>query len=163
MASRFKKSAGVAALAATFVGGFEGVRTVAYYDPPGIPTICFGETRGVKMGDTATIEKCKAMLNASLDGFSAAIDKCLPAAIPDKTYVAFLSAAYNIGEGAFCGSSMAKRANAGNLTGACDALPLWNKVTMGGVKVALPGITRRRNAERALCLEGVAEGVKLKW
>jgi len=164
MASRFKKSAAIAALAGSFVTAAEGVRLVWYYDPPGIPTICMGETRGVKVGDTATLEQCKAMLNASLDGFSAAIDKCLPADLPEPSYVAFLSAAYNIGAPAFCGSSMAKRTNAGDLRGGCDALTLWDKATVAGVKVALPGLTKRRNAERDLCLKGViVQGVKLKW
>jgi len=152
--SRFKKSAGIAAIVASLVAGFEGVRTVAYYDPPNIPTICYGETRGVKITDTATLDQCKAMLNASLDEFSTVLDRCLPADLPEPSYVAFLSTAYNIGAPAFCGSSMAKRANAGNLEGACDALLMWNKTTIAGVKVALPGLTKRRTSERELCLKG---------
>jgi len=161
--SRFKKSAGIAGLAVSLIAGFEGVRTVAYYDPPRIPTICYGETRGVKMGDTATLEQCKAMLNASLSGFSDAIDKCLPPDLPEPSYVAFLSAAYNIGAPSLCGSSMAKRANAGDLRGACDALLMWDKTTMGGVRVALPGLTKRRAEERDLCMKGVRPGLQLKW
>lgn len=162
--SRFKKTAGIAGLAFSLVAGFEGVRTVAYYDPPNIPTICYGETRGVKMGDTATLEQCKAMLNASLDGFSTAIDKCLPPKLPEPSYVAFLSAAYNIGAPALCGSSMARRANAGDLKGACEALLMWDKATIAGVRVALPGLTKRRKAERDLCMEGVYNpGAPLKW
>jgi len=153
--SRLKKSASIAALATVLVGGFEGVRTVAYYDPPGIPTICYGETRGVKIGDTATVEQCKAMLNAALDGFSRAIDKCLPDSVPEPSYVAFLSAAYNIGPDAFCASSMAAAARRGDLRGACDALLKWDKTTIAGVKVALPGLTKRRAAERDLCLTGI--------
>lgn len=163
MPSSFKKSAGIAGLAVALVTSFEGVRTVAYYDPPNIPTICYGETRGVKITDTATLDQCKAMLNQSLDGFSAAIDKCLPPNLPEPIYVAFLSAAYNIGAPALCGSSMAKRANAGDLKGACEALLMWDKTTIGGVRVALPGLTKRRTAERDLCIKGVNAGVKLKW
>jgi len=161
--NRLKKSAGIAGLAVLVVAGFEGVSTVAYYDPPRIPTICYGDTHGVRMGDTATLEECKTRLNTSLDKFSTAIDKCVPTDLPERTYVAFLSAAYNIGAPAFCSSSMARRANAGNLQGACDALLMWDKATIGGIKVALPGLTRRRTEERALCLEGVNAGVSLKW
>lgn len=154
--SRFKASAGIAGLAMLTVAGFEGVRTVAYYDPPKVATICYGETRGVKIGDTATLEECKAKLRASLDRFSTAIDRCLPENLPDQTYVAFLSTAYNIGDAAFCGSSMARKANAGDLEGACDALLAWDKATIAGVKVRLVGLTKRRQEERMLCLRGAA-------
>ena len=153
--SRLGRSAGVAAIAVVLVGGFEGMKTVAYLDPVGIPTHCFGETRGVKLGDVATPDQCKAMLRNRLEEDSAGIDRCLPPDVPDPSYIAFLSAAYNIGVPAFCSSSMAKRTRAGDLEGGCNALPLWDKVTIHGVKVALPGLTRRRAEERALCLTGV--------
>jgi len=153
-ASRFKKSAGIAGAAIALVAGFEGLRTSAYLDPPGIPTICYGETRGVKMGDTATVAECKAMLDRALAGFSAAIDACLPREVPEPSYIAFLSAAYNVGAPAFCASSMAKRMNAGDTAGACDALLMWDKITIAGVRVKHPGLARRRSEERALCLEG---------
>ena len=156
--SRFRRNAGIAGAAMALVAGFEGLRTVAYEDAgPKLPTICYGETRGVKMGDTATMDECKAMLDRSLAGFSTAIDRCLPHDLPEATYVAFLSAAYNIGPVAFCGSSMARKAHAKDLRGACDALLAWNKTTIAGVKVPLPGLTRRRKEERALCLEGVTQ------
>jgi lysozyme len=67
--------------------------------------------------------------------------------LTDGQKTAFVDAAYNIGVAAFCRSSMARRANAGDMAGACDALLLWNKVD--GREVA--GLTRRRQAERALC------------
>lgn len=152
--SRLRRSAGIGALAVALVGGFEGLRTAAYLDPVGIPTLCFGETRGVRLGDSATRAQCEAMLIDRLAEFSAAIDRCLPPDLPDPSYVAFLSAAYNIGSPAFCGSSMARLARSGDLAGACDALLLWDKVTVAGVKVSLPGIARRRAEERALCLTG---------
>ncbi|MBY5974980.1 glycoside hydrolase family protein, partial [Ferrimonas balearica] len=79
----------------------------------------------------------------------------LPAQLPDQTRAAFVSAAYNIGAGAFCGSSMSRRAQAGDLVGACDALLMWNKARVKGVLRPVTGLTRRRQAERALCLEGV--------
>ncbi|MBZ8133209.1 lysozyme [Afifella sp. IM 167] len=157
MASRLTKgvlgtltAAGI--LAVGFVGGWEGKHNTAYRDIVGVPTICFGETRGVEMGDTATDEECAAMLGDGLVEFEAGIRRCLknPDQIPDKSYVAFLSAAYNIGQRAFCGSSMARRWNAGNLEGACDALLLWNKA--GGRVIR--GLVNRRKAERELCLEG---------
>lgn len=154
--SRFAKSAGIAGLAIALVGGFEGWRTVAYRDPPGIWTICAGETHGVKEGDTASIKECRAKLNSRLAEFSARIDRCLPDDLPEPSYVAMLSAAYNIGPEAFCASSMARRAMARDLYGACDALLAWDKTTVAGIKVRLPGLTKRRQEERALCMEGLS-------
>lgn len=156
--SRLKQGGvAVVALAIAVVGGFEGLRTKAYVsgikgDPP---TVCYGETRGVRLGDQYTVAECKQMLADGLDEFSKGIDKCLkdPTRIPDKSYVAFLSVAWNIGQSAFCGSSMAKSINAGNIAAACDALLKWNKA--GGK----PILTKRRQEERKLCLEGVKEGV----
>lgn len=155
--SRLKK-AGVGltaagALAVAFVGGWEGMRLKAYRDIVGIPTVCFGETRGVKMGDQYTAEQCRAMLGDGLAEFEAGIRRCLvaPDKIPDKPYVAFVSLSYNIGQKAFCGSTVARRANSGDLRGACEAIVAWNKA--GGRVVQ--GLVNRRAAERAMCLEGL--------
>ena len=143
----------VLATAVATVGAWEGVRTVAYRDVVGIPTVCFGETRGVKMGDRYSIEECQSMLGDGLREFEHGMRACLrePDKLPDGAYVAFLSASYNIGTRAFCGSSMARLANAGDLRGACDALLRWNRA--GGRVVK--GLTNRREAERKLCLEGL--------
>ncbi|WP_336800304.1 lysozyme [Kaistia sp. MMO-174] len=154
--SRLKKAGAVTAagaLAVAFVGAWEGMRTTAYRDVVGIPTVCFGETRGVKMGDRYTADQCREMLGDGLAEFEAGIRKCLvaPDKIPDKPYVAFLSLSYNIGQKAFCGSTVARRANAGDLRGACEAIVVWNKA--GGRVVA--GLVNRRAAERAMCLEGL--------
>ena len=156
MASRLQKAGAVTAagvLAIGLIGGFEGLRTKAYRDVVGVPTVCFGETRGVKMGDTYTVDECKAMLGDGLVEFEAGIRKCLtsPDNIPAKPYVAFLSLAYHTGQRAFCGSSVARKANAGDLRGACDAILAWNKA---GGRV-IKGIVTRRQEERALCLEGL--------
>lgn len=141
-------------LAVGLIGGFEGMRTRAYIPIPGdVPTVCFGETRGVKMGDTHTPAECKAMLGTALVEFETNMRRCLvnPDRIPDKPYVAFLSVSYNIGSRAFCASTIARKANVGDIRGACDALLVWNKA--GGRVVQ--GLVNRRAAERKLCLEGV--------
>lgn len=152
--SRLKKAAAALALAIALVGGWEGVRTVAYRDVVGVPTVCFGETRGVRMGDRYTLEECQTMLGEALIEFEAGMRKCLkaPDAIPAKSYVAFLSLSYNIGTAAFCRSTVARRANAGDIRGACEAIILWNRA--GGRVVR--GLVNRRADERRICLEGLA-------
>jgi lysozyme len=79
---------------------------------------------------------------------------CIHVPLTDGQRVAFVDAAYNIGVSNFCHSSMARRANAGDMAGSCAALSLWDRV--GRRRIA--GLTRRRAAERALC-----EGRSVKW
>jgi lysozyme len=153
MASRLKKGSAIAAAAIAVVSTFEGLRTVAYRDPIGIPTVCFGETRGVEMGDGYTVAQCKEMLGNRLVEFETGMRACLkqPDAIPAGAYVASLSFSYNVGTNAFCKSTMARKLNAGDIVGACNELPKWDKAA--GIR--LPGLTKRRTAERALCLNGI--------
>jgi len=140
-------------LAVAVIGDFEGIRTRAYRDSIGVPTVCFGETRGVKMSDHYTIDQCKEMLGTALIEFEAGMVRCLknPAAIPDKVYVASLSLAYNIGIGAFCRSSIRRYLNEGNYAAACGRFPAFNKA--GGR--TLKGLVYRRGEEKKLCLEGL--------
>lgn len=151
--SRLKKGSAALAAAIALIGTWEGVRTVAYKDIVGVPTVCFGETRGVKMGDRYTMEECRAMLGDGIVEFEAGMRKCLtnPDTVPEKTYVSFLSVSYNIGIGAFCKSTIARKANAGDYRAACDALLAWNKA--GGRVVQ--GLVNRRADERRICLSGL--------
>lgn len=143
-----RKKAGWAAVAVVCIGGFEGLRTAAYRDPVGIPTVCFGETRGVHMGDKYTPEQCKAMLADSLDAYYDGAAKCVPVMDRFTPYrqAAIVSFTYNIGVGGFCKSGFARRLNAGD-PGACDELEKY--VYAHGVK--LPGLVKRRHEEAQLC------------
>lgn len=145
-----KRVAGWAAIAVVCVGSFEGLRTAAYRDPVGIPTLCFGETLGVKMGDRKTPEECKDMLEHRLEGFYGGVAACVPtiATQAPERIASHVSLAYNIGVGAYCRSSVARLANAGDWKGSCDAFMAWNKAK----GIPLPGLTRRRTEERRLCL-----------
>ena len=74
---RTKVCAGLLALAVTFTGGWEGLRLYAYRDTGGVATICYGGTRGVVMGQTATKSQCDARLTADLASHETAMLKCL--------------------------------------------------------------------------------------
>jgi lysozyme len=151
--SRLKKGAAITALAISVIGAHEGLRTKAYLDVVKIPTICFGETRGVKMGDVKTVAQCKEMLGDRLLEFEREMRACLkaPDNLTDGQYVAFLSLSYNIGSRAFCRSTLARKANEGQYVAACNELMKWNKAS--GVEWS--GLTRRRKEERQLCLSGL--------
>lgn len=157
MASRLAKNTILAGVLVSVVGGFEGLRTVAYLDPVGIPTVCFGETKGVKLGDRYTKSECKEMLKESLIEHEKGMRQCLrrPDDLPDLTYGAFLSFTYNVGVGAFCRSTMARKVNANDLVGACNELPKWTKAK----GITLPGLVTRREEEKAMCLSGLGRRV----
>lgn len=153
-----KKATGGAAalvLSVSLIAGFEGYVPHVYRDSVGVQTYCYGETQNPRAGHTYTRQECDALLQKRVKEFQTAVRACIHVPLPAKTEAAFVSTAYNIGKAGFCRSSMARLANAGNLTAACNALSMWNKA--GGR--TLKGLTVRRGKERALCLEGVREGV----
>lgn len=140
------------ALCTPCVAGFEGVRYYIYYDIGGIPTYCFGETTPTTQREF-TPEQCKTFLSTRLErDFGPAVDNCITHPLPPSRKAAYASAAYNIGIGAFCRSSMVRKENAGDTRGACDALMLYNKINVHGVLVYSPGLNNRRTEERKLCL-----------
>ena len=151
--SRLKRGSAIAAAGIALVGAWEGLRTVAYRDVVGVPTVCYGETRGVKMGDRYSKAECDTMLGAGLKDFEKGMRRCLksPDKIPDKTYVAFLSFSYNVGIGAFCRSTLVRKANSGDLRGACKELLKW--VNAGGKRIR--GLVNRRKDELRICLSGL--------
>lgn len=145
---RTKVAAGTLAVVIPFVALYEGLRNVAYRDPVGIPTICFGHTENVRMGDYRTTEECKAMLIPELEKANYAVSNCLHDPISDRQRAGFVSLVYNAGPKAVCGSTLQRRWNSGDRRGACDAILMW-KYAKG---VELPGLVRRRKEERELCL-----------
>lgn len=137
-------------MAVSIVGYFEGRELMGYVDPVGIPTICYGHTATAKLGDTKSPEECERLLREDLGVALSAVDKALPE-LPPSTRAAFGSFTYNVGVGAFNGSTLLRKAKAGDLIGACNELTRW--VYAGGRK--LNGLVRRRDAERELCLAGL--------
>lgn len=153
------KRVGVAvALAAAIAIPAEGLRQWAYYDPPGILTVCYGSTTNVQKGVKYSLDECKARLDADMLAAVQAVDRCAPG-LPVPVLAAFGDAVYNIGPTVACDTSRstaARMLKAGDLRGACDQLPRWNKARVAGAMVELPGLTKRRAKERELCLEGLA-------
>ncbi len=126
----------------------EGYKPTTYKDPVGILTYCTGATENAVWGKTYTTEECRAQLDKDLSEAAEGVMACIKVPLNVGQRVAYVDAAYNIGVGAFCGSSMARATNAGHDASGCDALVMWNKA---GGKV-LPGLTKRRAIEREYCL-----------
>lgn len=154
-----KLIAGALIVATPAVVAFEGMRHTAYYDPVGIPTICAGLTSGVRIGDSMTPQQCDAAtqqeLGKVMDAVIYSIDPSRIDSLPETRLAAFASFTYNVGVGAFKRSTLLRKFNAGDTVGACNQLLLWTKATYMGVRVTLPGLVKRREAERQLCLEGL--------
>lgn len=153
--SRLRKAGTASVMAVALVGSAEGLRQTAYPDPGthGKPwTICYGHAKGdVSPGDHKSLDECRALLLTDLDGFGEAVDRCIHVPMKDETFVAYVSLAYNIGAGSFCKSSVARLANAGQGRESCDAMLRFNRAA----GVVFPGLTARRQRERAFCLHGM--------
>jgi len=151
-----KKVGGWLAICITVTAASEGLRTVAYRDPVGIPTICFGETKNVRMGMEYTRKECEDMLGRRLLEFDDGVSRCTTVYLPDQRRAAIVSFAYNVGVPTYCASSVARKLNAGDVKGGCQALMLYNKARKAGILITLPGLTRRRTEEREMCLAEAA-------
>lgn len=147
---KIKNTARWMLICATLVGGFEGCYTTAYPDrlAHNLPTVCYGETEGVKLGDHYTKEQCAEMLANKLPRYWGEIAPHIKVETSDNEKIAFTSFSYNVGTGAFINSTALKRLNAGDHTGACHGLLPYDHAS--GKRVA--GLTRRRHAEEQVCL-----------
>lgn len=130
------------------VAGFEGLRQSAYFDAVGIPTICYGHTGDVVMGQRRTVEQCGEILQADILKAYDDIRPCINVRLTDGERIAYTSFAFNVGAGAFCRSGVARRLNAGDRIGACNELRKWVYAN----RRPLPGLVKRRDSERTYCL-----------
>lgn len=106
----------------------EGYRGGAYLDTVGVPTIGFGETLDVKMGQKTSPERALIKLLASADKHSQGAMKCL-GDIPlyQYEYDAISSFTYNIGIKGWCSSTPLKLFQEGKYAEACNSMILWTK------------------------------------
>ncbi len=123
------------------IESFEGLRLTAYQDSVGIWTIGYGHTKGVKQGQTITQQQAEAFLQQDLAVAEAAVNR-LGLTLSDNQFAALVSFTFNLGAG-----NLTKLLKNG-LAAAADRILLFDHA--GGK--ALPGLTRRRTAERALFL-----------
>jgi lysozyme len=130
----------------------------AYLDMVGVATACDGLTsykgRKIRIGDQFTEDQCAVMLEEELVVHAKGVMQCTPGlalTIPRRDHARFaaVSLAYNVGVGAYCGSTARVRFNAGQIGAACEAITWWNKA---GGKV-VNGLVARRKRERAECVK----------
>ena len=146
----------LSAAAIASIARYEGYKSRAYVPVPGdVVTIGHGTTsyengQPVKHGDTVTPERAMLLLKHDASLFERAVKRCAPVPMHQHEYDAFVSLTYNIGEGAFCQSTAAKKLRAGDYYGACREILRWDKFK----GVPLRGLTIRRQAEYQQCIGG---------
>ena len=143
-----KKLAAVSAVAVAAICGFEGYREYAYKDVAGVPTIGYGTTKGVKMGDKTTRQEAKAFLVRDASGMAKQMQTLIKVPLYQHEWDSLVSIVYNIGIGNFKKSTLLKKLNAGDYAGACGQLKRWTYA--GGRKVK--GLVNRREAEYRMCM-----------
>jgi len=127
---------------------FEGLRLDAYLDSVGVPTIGYGSTSGVIMGQKISAERAEELLLEDLTRFEAGVSKCAAVELNDNQFAALVSFSFNLGLGNLQKSTLLKKVNVADFAGAATEFVKWNKA---GGKI-LNGLTARREAERDLFL-----------
>lgn len=154
-----KTRVGVASLvlaASTLVGLAmqEGYTDNAVIPVPGdVPTYGHGTTRHedgtpVKMGEKTSPTRALVDLLRDASKSEKAVKRCAPVPMHPWEFQSYVSFTYNVGESAFCKSTLAKKLNALDYDGACKELLKWDRVK--GVQVK--GLTVRRQAEYRTCI-----------
>lgn len=143
--------AGLCLSAAGFVGllGYEGYSDRAIIPVKGdVPTIGFGTTEGVRLGDSITPPKALERALRDSAKYENAIRQCVDVPLYQYEYDAYVSLIYNIGPGAFCSSTLVAKLNDYKYREACQEILRWDKFR----GQPLPGLTTRRQKEYRTCL-----------
>lgn len=155
MSLKKRLAVGVLSLSATGLIGiasYEGFSEKAYIPIKGdVPTIGFGSTEGVKMGDAITVSQALDRLRRDITVAESAISRCVRVPLSQGELDAYTSLAFNIGTDAFCRSTLVVKLNGGDYAGACEEIKRW--VYAGGRRV--PGLVARREKEYATCVGDV--------
>lgn len=132
---------------------FEGCKLTAYRDSVGVWTIGYGWTQPVdgkpiRAGMTIKQETAERLLKTGLVSYESDVSRLVKVGLTQGQFDALVSFTYNLGARSLSTSTLLRKLNAGDYAGAADEFMRWNKA---GGKV-LNGLTRRREAERALFL-----------
>lgn len=129
----------------------EAFRADAYLCPAGVPTIGYGHTGDVKLGQRVTEHQAEAILALDLERFEEAVTRLAPAATQNE-FDALVSFAFNLGVAALETSGLLRKFLASDKRGASGEFARWCHARVNGQLVVLPGLVTRRAAEAALFL-----------
>ena len=138
----------------TFTDRWVGMRYIyRCLDSVGVWTIGYGWTQPVdgkliRSGMSIKQETAERLLKTGLVSYESDVSRLVKVALTQGQFDALVSFTYNLGARSLSTSTLLRKLNAGDYSGAADEFLRWNKA---GGKV-LNGLTRRREAERALFL-----------
>lgn len=146
----------VSKIAINLIKEFEGFKDYAYIDTDGTPVIGYGLTKiggiPVQIGDRISSTQADAALNSHIREIHRELDKAIKVDLSDRQLSALTSLAFNVGVDSVKDSTLVQKINAQDYAGAADEFLRWDKANMQGALVQMPGLTRRRTAERQLFL-----------
>jgi lysozyme len=158
--TQVRSAVAVLVLAASTLVGLavhEGYKDEAYIPVPGdVPTIGFGSTGGVRMGDRTTPVRSLVRLLDEIEGiYAVGVKRCVTAPLYQHEYEAFVRLAYSVGVPTFCRKALPGREpnlidliNAERYSEACERIEAFK---YGPGRRVLPGLVKRRAEERAIC------------
>lgn len=111
----------------------EGYSSTAYRDSAGVPTVCYGETKGVQMGQKRSLSDCQKQLIESAGEHAKALVG-LPESLPDVVLLGSLDMAYNVGVSGFSNSTAKRKLRQGDYRAAGQAVLQWKYITLNGKK-----------------------------
>lgn len=135
------------------IRAFEGFSAEVYRDSAGLATIGIGHLirRGEAFDGPITEDRAEDLLRRDLAWARRAVQRLTRVDLDDGEFGALTSLVFNIGSGAFQRSTLRMKLNRGERRAAADEFPKWRRA---GGRV-IPGLVRRRAAERQLFLSGL--------
>lgn len=132
----------------SFIESCEGLSLKAYVDQHGVPTLGYGHTNGVRIGETCTQPQADAWLAEDLATAEDAVNRLVKVPLNQEQFDALVSFTFNEGQGHLASSTLLSLLNQGSYLGAANQFLVWTRV--GGA--FNQGLLNRRTAERALFL-----------
>ncbi|WP_420809755.1 lysozyme [Entomohabitans teleogrylli] len=134
------------------IGNAEGCRLEPYMCPAGVLTDGIGNTHGVKSGERKSYEQIAADWEQNIQEAERCVNRYANGRqLSDDTFSAVTSITFNVGCGAMQKSTLYRLLRQNDIGAACNEFPRW----VYSNKVKLPGLVKRRDAEKKLCAEGV--------
>jgi len=131
---------------------FEGYRRAAAQLPDGRWTIGHGHTLTARQGAQVSEDDAEALLLYDLIGVSHALNEAVFTPLTQNQFDALASFVFNVGLDNFHQSGVLRRLNEGALLQAACAMELWRKANLGGERVVIDALVRRRSVEKTLFL-----------
>lgn len=134
---------------------FESLQLKAYQCPAGLWTIGYGHTATAKPGMVIDKTTAEELLRRDVREVERVLNESVKVPLSQSQFDALVSFVFNVGAGKFLQSTLLKKLNAGDFKGAADEFLRWTKAKQNAEYVELPGLLKRRQAERQLFLESL--------